>query len=305
MIRQKSTELAYALERWTPLAGMASVDEAYLDMTGTEALYHNEPLSVTARRMQADIKERTTLDVSIGGGANRLVAKLATSFAKPAGVYIVEPGQEEAFVARLEISDLLGIGPAFRENLRRRGITTMTALLAIDLETMTSWWGPDRANWLWRRARGIDSAPVRSHEGRKSISSVSTFPRDVSDERGLERALLGQVVSVASSLRKSGLYARTVAVKLRDTEFNDRSRARTLADPVQTDRAIFAAARSGFAAATGSTSRARTRLRGGRASRAGRSATRGGRASPCGSIPRATATSCSSPTPSTRTGTRT
>jgi DNA polymerase IV len=103
MVRTKSRELAEVLAEWTPVAVMASVDEAYLDLSGTEALYSGEPLVDTARRIQADGQGPTSLDVSIGAATNRLVAKLATSYAKPAGVFEVAPGDEEAFVGRLEI----------------------------------------------------------------------------------------------------------------------------------------------------------------------------------------------------------
>lgn len=246
MVRQKSGELKAMLQDWAPIAAMASVDEAYLDLTGTEELYHQEPLDATARRVQADVKGRTGLDVSIGGGTNRLVAKLATSLAKPRGVHVVPAGDEDAFVAKLEIGDLIGIGPSFREALRRRGISTMSALRALDLQTLESWWGADRARWLWRRCRGIDEAPIRPHESSRSVSSETTFHRDLSDDAELEDALHGQVVDAAGSLRRHGLFARTITVKVRDPEFRDRSRSRTLTEGVQTDRIIFSVARELF-----------------------------------------------------------
>lgn len=242
-IRAKSRELRALLPEWSPVAVMASVDEAYIDLTGTEALYHHESLEETARRIQRQVKDRTGLDVSIGGGSNRLVAKLATSFAKPAGVFIVPPGEEEAFVGRLEIGDLIGIGPSMLADLARRGVTSMQALRALDLPTLESWWGSDRARWLWRRCRGIDESPISTRDSARSISSETTFSRDRFDLKELEQALLGRVVDVAASLRKQGLYARTVTVKLRDTEFRDRSRGRTLPEAVQTDRVIHGVAR--------------------------------------------------------------
>ena len=243
MIRQKNRELAAILPDWAPVVAMASVDEAYLDLTGTEELYRNEPLAATARRIQADVKARTGLEVSIGGGSNRLVAKLATSRAKPAGVHVVPPGGEDGFVGELAIGDLIGIGPSFEESLRRRGVTTMSALRALSIETMASWWGEDRARWLWRRCRGIDDTAISDRESSRSVSSETTFRRDISDDRELEESLLGQVVDAAGSLRRQGLFARTITVKLRDSEFRDRSRSRTLTEGVQTDRIIFNVAR--------------------------------------------------------------
>lgn len=239
MIRKKSRELRALLPDWSPVAVMASVDEAYLDMTGTEALHHLEALETTARRIQSDVKRRTGLDVSIGGGTNRLVAKLATSFAKPAGVFVVLPGAEEEFVGGLALGDLIGVGPALQADLERRGVTSMGALRALDLDTLEGWWGKDRARWLWRRCRGIDESPVREHDTTKSVSSETTFARDTADPAMLERALLTRVVDAAASLRKQRLFARTITVKVRDPEFRDRSRSRTLTEAVQTDRVIF------------------------------------------------------------------
>lgn len=243
MIRRKSHELREALANWTPVVAAASVDEAYLDLSGTEELFRREPLAETARSIQRDVKARTGLDVSIGGGSNRLVAKLATSFAKPNGVFVVPPGGEDGFVGSLEIADLVGVGPSFQAELRRRGVYSMAALRALDVSTMSSWWGQERAEWLWRRCRGIDEAPIGASAGSRSVSSESTFRRDVEAESELEEALLAQVVDASSSLRKKGLYARTVTVKLRYADFQDRSRSRTLDAPVHTERAIFAIAR--------------------------------------------------------------
>jgi len=243
MIRTKSRALRELLPRWSPVATMASVDEAYIDLTGTEALYHPESLEDTARRIQREIREATVLDVSIGGGTNRLIAKLATSFAKPAGVCIVPPGEEEAFVGRLEPGDLIGVGPALLADLQRRGVTSMAALRALDIATLESWWGADRARWLWRRCRGIDSSPITDGRATKSVSSETTFARNRSDKGELERALLGRVVDACASLRGQGYFARTITVKLRDAEFRDRSRSRTLTESVRTDRVVYAIAR--------------------------------------------------------------
>jgi DNA polymerase IV len=244
MVRKKSRQLRIALQHWSPVAVMASVDEAYLDLSGTEVLYRHEPLEETARRIQRDLKLRTGLDVSIGGATNRLVAKLATSYAKPAGVFVVPPGDEACFVARLEIADLIGVGPTLVEDLRRHGVTTMSALRALELETLGSWWGEDRARWLWRVCRGMDDSPVAARAGAKSISSETTFRRDIVDLDSLERILRGLVVDVAESLRKQSLFARTITVKLRDREFRDRSRSRTVREAVQSDRVIYELARA-------------------------------------------------------------
>lgn len=243
MIRRKSQELREVLADWTPVMAVASVDEAYLDLTGTEELYRHATLAEVAATIQARVKEATELDVSIGGGTNRLVAKLATSFAKPNGVHVVPPGDEEAFVGRLKPGDLIGVGPAFEASLRRRGITTMESLRALDIETMAQWWGSERATSLWRRSRGMDDSPVASDRDRRSVSSERTFARDVNSDGELEEALLAEVVDASSSLRTKGLFARTITVKVRRSDFQDHSRSRTLDSPVQTERAIYSVAR--------------------------------------------------------------
>ena len=243
MVRTKSRELGAVLRDWAPVSVMASVDEAYLDLTGTDALYRHRPLEEIAREIQASVKSATGLDVSIGGGSNRLVAKLATSFAKPRGVFVVPAGGEEEFVGGLEIGDLIGVGPAMESELRRRGVASMAALRAIDEATLASWWSPERARWLWRRCRGIDDTPVREDTSTRSVSSETTFARDIGEEDRLEAELLGQVVEASAALRKKGLFARTITVKLRDADFRDRSRSRTLHEPVQTESAVYRVAR--------------------------------------------------------------
>jgi DNA polymerase IV len=245
MIRQKSRELEDVLRAWAPVASMASVDEAYLDLTGTELLYRGEPLAETARRIQAAVREQTQLDVSIGGGTNRFIAKLATTHrAKPRRVYTVEPGQEAAFVSGLELGDLIGVGPAMLTELRRRGVTTMQALRALELATLREWWGDERARWLWQRCRGIDLSAVTDDDTTKSVSSETTFARDLATTAELEAALLEQTVRAAAALRRKALFARTITVKLRTSDFRDHSRSRTLEESVQTERAIFPTARA-------------------------------------------------------------
>ena len=163
--------------------------------------------------------------------------------AKPNGVFVVPAGGEEEFVAGLRISDLIGVGPSLQRALHQRGVTTMAALRALDVATMTGWWGRERAEWLWRRCRGIDGSPVEPDRETRSVSSETTFRRDVDNESALEQALLAQVVDASGSLRHKDLFARTVTVKLRYADFSVRSRSRTLESPVRTERAIFNVAR--------------------------------------------------------------
>jgi DNA polymerase IV len=116
---EKSRAIRDVLERYSPVVEPASIDEAYLDLSGTERLYRGEPLADTARRIQAAVLAETDIHVSIGGGTNRLVAKLAVSRAKPAGVHVVAPGGEAAFLAEHDIADIPGVGPVLAAELLR------------------------------------------------------------------------------------------------------------------------------------------------------------------------------------------
>ena len=218
--------------------------EFYRDLTGTERLFHHEPLARTATRIREQVLRDTGISVSIGGGTNRLVAKLATRPAKPGGVFVVPPGGEEAFVGGLELRDLPGVGPALLETLRDRGVETIAAARVVGPEWLERWLGPGRAAWLDRRMRGRDDSEVVHGEGRKSISAERTFSRDIDDDADLTRRLLALTVSVSGTLREQGLLARTVTVKLRDGDFTTRQRSHTFPEPVESDRVVFPVARA-------------------------------------------------------------
>lgn len=243
MVKRKHVEVRAVLDEFSPVVEAASVDEFYLDLTGTELLYHGEPLEETARRIQAAVRERTEIVVSIGGATSKILAKIAAGVNKPAGVFVVPPGGEQDFMLRWELADLPGVGPAFAESLRRRGVSTVRQALPLDLATLTAWIGPARARWLHSVIRGEGSSEVTPRSPQKSVSHERTFPRDLTDEREIETRLLALATETGSSLRKEGLKARTITVRLRYTDFTDRSASRTLPEPVESDRAIFEVAR--------------------------------------------------------------
>ena len=162
-----SRAIRTVLERFTPIVRGASIDEWYLDLSGTEALYHHEPLAETAQRMRAEVRESTGLSVSFGGGTNRLIAKLAVEFGKPkpgtdrTGIFVVEPGQEAAFLAeRVSLADIPGVGPRFQQALAARELVRAADVLPHDLTTLSRWFGPRTGEWLWRRVRGLGDSAV-------------------------------------------------------------------------------------------------------------------------------------------------
>jgi DNA polymerase-4 len=241
---EKSREVRAVLQELSPVVQAASIDEFYLDLSGTERLFHDEPLAETAQRIRTQVLARTRVSVSIGGGTRRVIAKMATSRAKPAGVHVVPPGGEEDFLRTLVLADIPGVGPALVEALSRRGLVRVADALDVQLEWLQAWLGERRGAWLYRRIRGLDDSEVDPYEGRKSISAERTFYHDLSDDDDLERRLLELVGSVAATLREQGLRARTVTVKLRDADFTTRQHGRSVPEPVESDTAVYEVARS-------------------------------------------------------------
>src|SRR4029078_5712794 len=246
---EKSHEIREVLERFAPIVEGASIDEWYLDLGGTEGVYHNEPLSVTAHRIRDEVKRETSLSVSIGGGTNKLVAKLAVERAKPKpgsgadGVHIVPPGNEAEFLKTFALADIPLIGPKFQERLAGFGMTMVPDVLQYDVATLEAWFGKREAEWLWDRVRGISESEVDPGGDAKSMSRDETFLRDVNDDRELERELVALVTRAAFDLRSDGLAARTVTVRIRDMDFRTRSARRTLMQPVVSDRILLKVAR--------------------------------------------------------------
>ncbi len=240
-----SRQIRAVLEQFTPVVRGASIDEWYLDLTGTEALYHHEPLEATAQRIRAAVREATGLSVSFGGGTNRLIAKLAVEFAKVkpgtdrTGVFVVAPGGEAAFMAeRVALADIPGIGPRFQQALAKRELVMVRDLLPHDATTLGRWFGARAGEWLWRRARGLGDATVTAREPAKSVSREDTFRRDLANEAAIAREVAGLAAKVAHDLRGDRLMARTVTVKLKYFDFKIRTASRTLPAPIESDAAV-------------------------------------------------------------------
>ncbi|HSA57788.1 MAG TPA: DNA polymerase IV [Gemmatimonadaceae bacterium] len=245
----KSREIRAVLERFAPVVEGASIDEWYLDLTGTEAVYHDEPLRETAHRMRDAVRRTTDLSISIGGGTNKLIAKLAVERAKPKpgsgadGVHVVAPGREAEFLRGFALADIPLVGPKFQQRLAVLGMTAVSDVLRHDLPTLRRWLGESEADWLWNRAHGIDHAEVEAGAEAKSISRDETFAEDLREDAELERELLALVTRAAFDLRRDGLAARTITVRLRDMDFRNRSAGRTLDEAVVSDRVIMGVAR--------------------------------------------------------------
>lgn len=240
----RSKAIVRALERYTPAVEPASIDEMYLDLSGTEGLYRGEMLADTAHRIRDTVLRETAITVSIGGGTNRLVAKLAAGMAKPhrtpeaQGVLIVPPGEEAAFLERFDLADIPGVGPRFQERLRQFGLVTVRDARRHDEPALVRWLGERPGRWLWRRIHGEDATPVEHRLQAKSVNRDETFPVDLSDDADLRRELLRLADRATADLRRHGWAARTVSVKIRDHDFTTRQKSRTLPEPVISERVI-------------------------------------------------------------------
>jgi DNA polymerase-4 len=246
---KKSREIAAVLRRFAPVVECASIDEWYLDLTGTEGVYPGRSLDDVAASIRHAVREETGLSVSLGGGTSRLVAKLAVELAKPkpdrpaSGVFVVPQGGEAEFMQRFELGDLPGVGPKFRERLDRLGMRSVRDVLAHDEAALSRLVGEREAEWLSRRARGVDETAVSERDVPKRMSHENTFARDLHTDEELDRELLRLVTRLASDLREQDLAARTVTIRLRDADFRTRQASRTLPEPVIADRVIYATAR--------------------------------------------------------------
>jgi len=242
---KRSAEIRRLLHRFAPIVEGASIDEWYLDLTGTEGVYHHEPLAATAERIRAGVRETTGLTLSIGGGTNKLIAKMAVARAKPDGVLIVAPGGEEAFLRSCTLAEIPLVGPKFQARLAASGLITVEDVFPFDISTLRqkAALSAREARWLWNRVHGVDDAVVAHREVNRGLSRDETFAKDLHADEDIERELLRLVTRAAGDLRGDNLTARVVTVRLRDFDFRTRSAQRTMAEPVVSDRVILRVAR--------------------------------------------------------------
>jgi DNA polymerase-4 len=241
--REYSNKLFDILNRFSPRVEMASVDEAYLDLTGTERL-HGPPM-LAAHKLHDAIHSETKLNCSLGLGSSRLVAKISSDKAKPNGVLYVVPGMEPSFLAPLDVRTVPGVGKKSEAALHKLGIRKVGDLAQLDESFLASHFG----KWglaLAGKAIGTDSgawfdSEIGASEDPKSISHEHTFGDDTSNETQLETALLKLSEMVAKRLRAQQLYAKTIQLKMRYEDFSTYTRAHTLDHATQLDQEVAGA----------------------------------------------------------------
>jgi nucleotidyltransferase/DNA polymerase involved in DNA repair len=240
-----SREVMDAMRRFTDAVEPVSIDEAFLDVTGSLRLFapgREAPGEEIARALKAAIRERTQLTASVGLASSKMVAKVASDIRKPDGLVVVPPGTEAAFLAPLPVRRLWGVGPKMEEQLLKIGVHTIGELAACDparLERRIGTHGHD----LVQLALGVDARPVVSEgEDAKSIGQEHTFGADTADLERLRHTLLELCDAVARRLRQHATRARTVTLKYRDEDFATSTRAKTLRDATDSGDALFGAA---------------------------------------------------------------
>ena len=238
--REASTAVFKILDRYSPVIEPIALDEAYLDISGQEALM-GQPDSV-AVRLRDEVKERCGLDLSIGVASCKLVAKVASELRKPRGLVVVQPGHEAAFLAALPLARLPGCGPATARRLERVGVRTIGELAALPDPLLGELFG-QYGRVLGAHARGIDPSPVLPPADPKSISREVTFDHDQLNAARVRSTALRLLQDVTQSLRSHGLSARTVVLKIRYQPFDTQSRQATLPYPTDRDDQIAAALR--------------------------------------------------------------
>jgi DNA polymerase-4 len=239
--REYSEKAHHVLTSFSPLVEMASIDEAYLDMTGTERL-HGPPLRA-AHALHQKMKVETQLNCSVGLGSSRLIAKVSSAQAKPNGVLWIVPGEEAKFLAPLNVREIPGVGKVTEKNLHSLGIRKVGDLARYDegfLEERFGKWGLAMAG----KARGEDAggwfdSTVGTETDAKSISHEHTYNEDTADQEQIESTLMRLTEMVARRLREAGVHARTIQLKLRYKDFTTITRAHSLAAPTQLDTEIF------------------------------------------------------------------
>jgi len=235
----------------TPLVEPVSIDEAFMDLSGTARLHGMSPaksLAAFAERVERDLG----ITVSIGLACNKFLAKIASDLDKPRGFAVLGAAEAAAFLAPRPVTQIFGVGKAAEKRLARDGLRTVGDLARLGETELTRRYGAEGAR-LSRLARGIDDRPVKAERETKSVSAETTFDRDLASFRPLELRLWRLAERVSARLKAQDLAGRTVTLKLKTADFRIRTRAQSLPGPTQLAASIFAAGRDLLARETDGT----------------------------------------------------
>ena len=221
----------------TPMVEPVSIDEAFLDLSGTERLHNRSPAQSLAK-FAARVEKDIGITVSIGLSYNKFLAKIASDLDKPRGFALLGRAEAPSFLARKPISIIFGVGKVTQERLARDGFRTIADVQKLDEIELMRRLGAEGQR-LSRLARGIDHRKVVPDRDAKSVSAETTFDTDIAALRPLERMLWDLSERVSARLKANDISGTTVTLKLKSAEFQTRTRARSLSDPTQLARRIF------------------------------------------------------------------
>lgn len=232
-----SRQVMNILREFTPLVEPLSVDEAFLDVSGSRKLW-GRPFQI-ATLIRSRILEQTGLVASVGVAANKFVAKVASGQSKPDGLLVVPASQTLEFLRPLPISVLWGVGAVAAETLSRYALHTVADVADTPVASLKSYLGDATAQRLWQLANGIDDRAVQPSRTELSVGKEATFRADVTERDVLQRVLLSHSEDVARRLRSHGMQARTIAIKLRRPDFTTLTRSVTLPEATDVAKRIY------------------------------------------------------------------
>lgn len=231
-----SNQIRNIFHRYTPLVEPLSLDEAFLDVAGSEGLFG--PAPVIGRRIKLEIRDELRLTASVGVAPNKFVAKIASDVDKPDGFFVVEPGTEQQFLDPLPVGRLWGVGHVTGREFETLAIRTISDLRQRTVEFLAERFG-QHGEHLWQLAHGIDPRAVVPDREAKSVSHETTFAVDIRDMEILRAWLLQLTEQVAWRLRKHDLRGTTVQIKVRYGDFHTITRAETLPEPTNVTQEIW------------------------------------------------------------------
>jgi len=234
--QEVSSHIFSIFRRYTDLVEPLSVDEAFLDVTGSLRLF-GTPQAIGAQ-IQRDIWEEVHLNASVGVATTKFVAKVASDLQKPQGFVIVPEGTARAFLHDLPITRLWGAGPKTANLLRRHGYETIGQLAAASCADLSAWLGK-QGKHLWELANGVDAREVAPEKPAKSIGAETTFENDTSEIQMIHKTILELAKRVGSRLRTVGVQAKTLTLKFRTSKFQTYTRSITLQEPTDQDSIMY------------------------------------------------------------------
>jgi DNA polymerase-4 len=234
-------EVRRAMQALTPLVEPLSIDEAFLDLGGTQRVHGMIPAKVLARFAQ-QIEREIGVTVSVGLSCNKFLAKIASDLDKPRGFATLDQDEARKMLADKPVSFIFGVGPATQERLVQRGFRLIADLQRAEEAELMKQFGAEGQR-LWRLARGIDDRRVVADRGAKTISSETTFENEIRDFTTLEKLLWRLSEKVSSRLKNSELAGSTITLKLKTAEFKQRTRSQSIHAPTQLAAKIFAVSR--------------------------------------------------------------